>query len=164
MPIKDPQKRKEYNQAYHSKRYQENKDKIIAKSKISYQKNKSKKLARQKEYLSDPVVKERRDSYLRQYQEENRITRLRYSRGYHLKKKYGISLEEYEKLLEYQGYCCALCGKEFCKGEKRQPDVDHCHKTGKVRGILHLHCNTLLGHSKDNIEILEKAISYLKNN
>ena len=78
-----------------------------------------------------------------------------------LKQKYGITLEQYQNLLDKQQNRCAICKidknltrKRFC--------VDHCHITGTVRGLLCTPCNTLLGRSKDNIELLTSAISYLK--
>lgn len=77
------------------------------------------------------------------------------------KRTYGISLEEYNDLLLGQNDCCALCGrhKSF---QKRPLSVDHCHETGVVRGLLCLGCNAGLGMLGDNIEGLERAISYLK--
>lgn len=82
-------------------------------------------------------------------------------RDTHYKYKFGISKEEYEKLLVTQNCCCALCNKHF-SDNKRRLAVDHCHTTGKVRKLLCDRCNVLLGHAKDDIEILTKAISYLK--
>ena len=55
---------------------------------------------------------------------------------------------------------CAICGREF--NDKLKAFVDHDHITNKVRGLLCTHCNTLLGMSKDSIEILNKAIEYLQ--
>ena len=43
-------------------------------------------------------------------------------------------------------------------------DVDHCHDSGKVRGVLCNPCNTMLGHARDKVEILESAVAYLKEN
>lgn len=58
----------------------------------------------------------------------------------HLIKSYGITLEEYNKKLEDQVFSCALCGKHQ-SNFKRSLAVDHNHKTGKVRGLICLHCN-----------------------
>jgi len=75
-------------------------------------------------------------------------------------KKYGLSQLEYDKMLEEQDGRCKIC--------KVVPEkwlyIDHCHKSGKVRGLLCLQCNTALGNFDDNIDRLQAAIVYLKNN
>jgi hypothetical protein len=78
-----------------------------------------------------------------------------------LKRYYGITFEEYNTILEGQGGICPICG--IRPGEiKKAFAVDHDHETGKVRGILCDRCNLILGYSKDNILILERAINYLE--
>jgi hypothetical protein len=80
----------------------------------------------------------------------------------HLRSKYGISIAEYDQMLSNQNGVCAIC-KEYNVDRathKRMP-VDHCHTTGKVRGILCNRCNLILGKAKDNIELLTNAIHYL---
>lgn len=82
--------------------------------------------------------------------EGRRIDKLRY--------KYGIGAKEYEALRKAQGGQCALCGVEpevLC--------VDHCHATGEVRGLLCTPCNTGIGHLRDDVAILRRAIDYLTN-
>lgn len=83
--------------------------------------------------------------------------------AYHLSKTYGLSEEDYYKMLEDQKHCCKICklpiDKEHHYGKFV---VDHCHNTGKVRGLLCNKCNLVLGNSKDDIRILEQAIIYLK--
>ena len=72
-----------------------------------------------------------------------------------LKKKYGLTFESYFQILEKQNGRCAIC---------RQPiklHVDHDHRTGKVRGLLCSNCNMALGSFKDDIGILQNAITYL---
>ena len=76
-----------------------------------------------------------------------------------LRKRYGINLEIYKKILEDQNYCCAICNDSL---GQIQVNLDHCHETKLVRGILCNRCNTLLGNALDNVEILENAIKYLK--
>jgi len=78
-----------------------------------------------------------------------------------LKRKYGITLEQYEKLLADQGGVCAVCGGPHV-GVGGRYHVDHDHRTGVVRGLLCGTCNTGLGQFKDDPVVLEKAISYLK--
>ena len=75
-----------------------------------------------------------------------------------LKKNYGISKEEYFSILEKQENRCAICDKDI--SEKRH--LDHCHTTGKVRGLLCPSCNWGLGKFKDSTELIEKAINYLE--
>ena len=72
-----------------------------------------------------------------------------------------FSLEDYTNLSELQDNKCAIC-KEDASTNKRRLAVDHCHKTGNVRGLLCGKCNTALGKFKDDIEILQNAINYLK--
>jgi hypothetical protein len=73
---------------------------------------------------------------------------------------YGISLEEIQKLREKQGGKCAICLVDF--KDFSSACVDHCHTTGKVRGLLCNRCNHGLGHFRDNLSTLQRAIEYLK--
>jgi hypothetical protein len=75
--------------------------------------------------------------------------------------KYGLTTDKYNELLFLQNNRCAICNKRF--GKKKVPNIDHDHKTRQVRGLLCANCNWLLGHAKDKIFILEKAIKYLEN-
>ncbi len=74
---------------------------------------------------------------------------------------YGITPEDYDVLYEKQQGRCAICGKHQSE-LKRALHIDHNHETKKVRGLLCMPCNSLLGYSYDNVEILKKAIEYLK--
>lgn len=78
-----------------------------------------------------------------------------------LKTKYGLTLEDYEEMLEAQGGGCLICGS---KGGERGLAVDHSHETGKVRGLLCLNCNAGIGNLRDDVELLKKAIKYLERN
>lgn len=79
------------------------------------------------------------------------------------KNQLGVSREQYKLLLESQNYCCAICQLLLDKSSKRASGhLDHCHTTGKVRGILCLHCNTGLGMFRDDTDTLLSAIQYLK--
>lgn len=77
-----------------------------------------------------------------------------------LKYKYGITVEQRDELLAEQGGVCAIC-KTGTPPTKLGWVVDHCHSTGKVRGILCSPCNTLLGAARDNTQTLTNAIQYL---
>ena len=76
-----------------------------------------------------------------------------------LKFRYGIDLATKQQLLSAQNNNCAICKTKLDNGHRTH--VDHCHVSGKVRGILCGHCNHMLGHAKDNIETLKKAVQYL---
>ena len=86
-----------------------------------------------------------------------------------LRYSYGMSLDAYEALYYIQHGRCAICNT-FCSSyADSTPDnprlvVDHCHKTGKVRGLLCDLCNSGLGRLKDSVELLKKAIDYLDRN
>lgn len=80
-----------------------------------------------------------------------------------MKHRYGITFESRAIMLREQDNKCAVCEKEFnidTVGSK--PHIDHNHVDGKVRGLLCHNCNLGLGYFKDNPEILQKAIAYLK--
>jgi hypothetical protein len=79
-----------------------------------------------------------------------------------LKNKYNISLEQFNKILISQNYKCKICGTTN-PGPRGVFDVDHCHKTGKIRGLLCHLCNAGLGYFRDSILHLESAITYLKD-
>jgi Recombination endonuclease VII len=85
-----------------------------------------------------------------------------------LKRHYGLSFEDYDRMYQEQNGVCKICsGKERSVDPKtkkfRRLAVDHCHVTGKVRALLCSDCNSGIGRFKDSIELLEKAISYLKS-
>lgn len=79
-------------------------------------------------------------------------------------KKYNLTFDEFIKLRKNQQDLCKICQNKETNPQYSVLAVDHDHKTGKVRGLLCGHCNTGLGKFKDNISILERAISYLKEN
>lgn len=82
-----------------------------------------------------------------------------------IKTRYGLSLEDLEEMRRQQKDECLLCLGAFEPGwGKTGPSIDHCHKSGKVRGLLCHACNTALGKLQDSQEILARAIEYLKKN
>ena len=76
-----------------------------------------------------------------------------------LMSSYGLSKEEFDAMLKEQNNSCAICGTT--EWGRPSPSIDHCHATGKVRGLLCNNCNRGLGLLKDNTEIIENAIKYL---
>ncbi len=82
---------------------------------------------------------------------------------FHYKKKFNLTLEEINRMIKNQDGICPIC-KQKISNAKRKWHVDHNHTTGEVRGILCSSCNPGLGYFKDNIQILQSAIKYLKKN
>lgn len=96
------------------------------------------------------------------WQERNKE---RYQEGWrnrHLKRKFGISSDDYDRMLSEQGGGCKICGKTEAEERNSFLCVDHCHSTGKVRGLLCDDCNVALGRVKDDVAILRAAITYLE--
>lgn len=73
--------------------------------------------------------------------------------------KYGITIEEYERIFEQQDGKCKIC--DNVANGKGRLHVDHCHDTGKVRGLLCSSCNIGLGLFKHNADLLNEAIGYV---
>ncbi len=80
-----------------------------------------------------------------------------------LKTRYGIDIEQYKKVLENQNYLCAICGCSENDTKHKRMSVDHCHSSGKIRGLLCRKCNAMLGLVNDNVDTLLKAIDYLES-
>jgi hypothetical protein len=82
-------------------------------------------------------------------------------RAGHLKRKYGITIEQYDELLAAQGGRCAICRRE------PRPDIslhlDHDHESGQLRGILCFRCNNSLGDLDDDPTLLQAALQYLES-
>lgn len=113
-----------------------------------------------------------RSVYKRDYYKRNRSRILKYMqanrerfnplmRGRQLKKLYGMTREDFDRLLSKQGGKCAIC-KRPDNAAGRALGVDHCHRTGKIRGLLCNWCNAGLGGFRDNVAFLLSAVEYLK--
>lgn len=90
----------------------------------------------------------------------DRIVGIDRARRNRLKKKFGLSVEQYESLLLSQGGVCAIC-REPCSSGNRLA-VDHDHTTGKVRGLLCAQCNQALGKLQESPALLRAAVTYLE--
>lgn len=135
MPIKDPIARKAYHKKYHAKWYEENKEKRNAQI-AEYEKTKPKEWR--------PAIGRKSNLY----------------------RRHKITPQQYETKLAHQEYKCVICGRDafdhIVKGKQVPLYIDHCHKSGNLRDLLCFNCNSGLGQFKDNIEILQKAIDYLR--
>jgi hypothetical protein len=138
---------KKVKQAAAAKRYAERHPERVSKQKAEwYEKNREKTLTR-----------------VAQWRKENPEGEF----NAYLKRKYGLTREVYDLLLVKQGGKCGICGGppvgKSRKGKAHTRfDVDHCHKTGRVRGFLCHPCNVLLGQARDRVEVLEAAILWLR--
>jgi hypothetical protein len=89
---------------------------------------------------------------------------------YGIARKFGVTVEQYNAMLLRQGGLCAICrggetiraGKGFNPNKPRRLAVDHCHRTGGVRGLLCFNCNIALGKFGEDIERIRRALAYLE--
>ena len=111
--------------------------------------------------MAAEYMKKRREEHpeiRKEYLKKSRERRATIARRYSLK-KYGLTEESYSVLLESQNSVCAIC-KAKCSRSK-ELSVDHCHVTGKVRGLLCSSCNLALGNLKENVESMKNMIKYI---
>ena len=116
-----------------------NKEKIKQYEKMYTIKNKEKQRKKDKLYYANNKEKERERKF---------------------KQKYNLSLDEYNAMLKNQDNKCLICGNEL--KDKQKIHIDHCHKTGKVRGILCARCNTRLELVENHPEIIQSMFTYLE--
>lgn len=96
----------------------------------------------------------------KQKSKRHRTKNKEYYRLYHIQRTYGLTKEEYDSLLTLQQNVCAICETSFAKA---QPNVDHNHITGEVRGLLCSSCNQGIGQFRENTTTLRKAIGYINS-
>lgn len=142
--------RKEYFRNY----YNTNKDKYRGYAEKYRRLNKEKHLEVVRKYNSREDVKQKRKVKTKNDYNKNR--------NKHLMRCYGIGIEEYTEIEKSQGGCCAICGAKPEDCPRGVLYVDHDHKTDEVRGLLCSNCNTLIGMSFENKNILFSAMSYLE--
>jgi hypothetical protein len=100
---------------------------------------------------------ERLSAYRREYR--RRPERKAADREAHLRRQYGITIADYERMFEAQGGVCAICDE--VRPEERTLHVDHDHATGVIRGLLCFRCNNALGDFREEYELFRKAADYL---
>jgi hypothetical protein len=115
-----------------------------------------------KAWRDRPGNYEKTKEYQERYYAKNPDKPLQYDRQTKLRRKYGIDIKEYERLEAEQGGRCAICKELPSDPRGYRLHVDHCHATGKVRGLLCTSCNSGLGRFKDSVERLESAVKYLE--
>ena len=80
----------------------------------------------------------------------------------HIWRKYKMKPEDYQNLLKSQGDKCAICGNQNPHHKQGRFNIDHCHKTGVIRGLLCWRCNVAIGKMEDNPSRLRKAAKYIE--
>ena len=115
------------------------------------------------------MSKAEKAAYMRQYYADNRDAIrarrngnpvvLESTRKARLKYRYGITPEEYDEMLAAQGGVCLVCGGN--RMPTRRLAVDHNHETGRIRGLLCVPCNSMIGFAEDGPDLLGKALLYL---
>lgn len=150
---------KECKKAAARARFEEKREEVIEKNREYRGRNKE-ELARK--------ARERRAANPEKYREADRERwerRAYYSKRYYLRYNYGITSEEYDAMLEAQGGVCAICKRpetgKHQSGNTKSLAVDHCHTTGKIRGLLCGDCNRAIGLFEDDVSRLGAAIAYL---
>ena len=119
-------------------------------------------------YWKEPIVSAEsradRAAYMREYGRKMRAANPDYHKSIHLKKRYGVTVEQYNEMLAEQNGVCAVCEKPEANeigGKTPSLAVDHDHKTGKIRALLCSNCNRALGLFNDDPALLAKAQSYV---
>jgi hypothetical protein len=107
----------------------------------------------------DSINKKNRDRNHRNYD-------IRKEKNRNLMRMFNISIDDYEYLFKKQNGLCAICGfkedRKHRNGKTFSLAVDHNHITGKIRGLLCSRCNMAIGGLRDSVEIIEKALMYIK--
>ena len=120
---------------------------------------------------------ERRRAYQREYYRKNKEKQREYFKKYYqenrdktyaknLMKDYGLTLDDYNQMLEEQNGVCKICHGTCTHSQRRVAgtlSVDHCHTTGKVRGLLCNKCNTALGFLNDDLQTVKRMVDYLED-
>ena len=139
----------------------ENSEKYKKRSKEYYSKNKDKENAKQKaRYYANLELSRQR--YKAQYQmNKHKKHYQNRTRNSTIQRLYGITVEDYDAMYIEQGGRCAICGIHQSELPRRL-SIDHCHATGKVRGLLFKKCNAGLGQFNDSLDILKNTVRYLE--
>lgn len=144
--------------AYQKKYRQDNKERIAEVKRLWRERNKDRCNLRDKEYREKN--KETLYKSNLEWRKNNPDKMAIHYRKRNLKIKYGMSLEDYDNLLAKQNHVCAICEQKETI-PNRPLSVDHCHDTGKVRGLLCNDCNRNLIAQRNDAEIFYRAAKYI---
>lgn len=151
------EERATYGKAY----YESHKKRLNAYSKAYRAAHKEELKVKKAAYykIHQETAKVRCKVYHETHKAERRIRALQYA--------FGLSLGDYSILGCRANWRCEICGKEEppiigLRWRSEKLHIDHCHATGKVRGLLCPNCNKMLGYAFDNLDILRNAIAYLQ--
>lgn len=122
-----------------------------ARAKLWYAKNRRRAIERAARWQRDNAER------VRAYRRERNATRSREIREGHLRRTFGMTIADYDAILEAQGGGCAICGERPGPGESFHVD----HLGDQVRGILCVRCNNALGQLRETTELAEIAVDYL---
>lgn len=109
----------------------------------------------------------KRWQYVKEWNKNNPEKSKLYARRYYLKYTYGITLTEYDKMRKEQNYSCYTCNEHESIVPRKSEDssnalcVDHCHESGKIRKLLCMNCNVIIGLCKENKTTLFNLIDYI---
>lgn len=146
MPYRDKETHRTYHREYQREWRKRNPEKIAAYQKKFYDKN--------REYFYEKARKWRESN-----PDRHAANWRSWSYDSRLKRKYGMSTDQFEKMLSSQKYCCAICKEPFTSPRHRH--VDHCHEMNYVRGILCQRCNLAIGLMRNSSTIALEAAHYL---
>jgi hypothetical protein len=149
-----PYKNKEDERANRRKYLEANKSLIVERKLRYYLANKEKINSKQRDWYA-----RNRDSQLEKKKVYNETHAEQKHRSY-LRRAYGVTADEYERLLVTNDYKCEICLIDQRYTKKRHA-VDHCHLTGKIRGLLCSNCNIAIGHLGDDKGKIMKAYEYI---
>lgn len=138
--------------------YLANQEKHKAKTKAWQEANPERAAELQREYRERH--KDRLNANRKAYYEANKPKAKEQTRAAKIR-SYGLTQEMFDSMLKEQGGRCAICATDKPSRRDSTFRIDHCHATGKVRGLLCMSCNSALGMFRDSIPALQKAIEYL---
>ena len=139
----------ESNQQYMREYYQKNKSKF---NKRTPEENERRNRERRERYAADSAYRQKCKDNAKRSPEKRRQRTI---------EAYGISVERYGDLLSEANWKCQICGTTHSDTQRKRLHIDHCHQSGRVRGVLCSKCNTGIGQFRDSVELLGNAQVYL---
>lgn len=170
--VEEPQEKKKLTRKEIQRRYREKNREILNEKNRIYRKEKPEKVRESnRKWVENnrDKVNEKSKRFREKHPEK---VKERWGDWYHnnkarvrenkLKRVYGLTLADYEAMLVKQGGRCACCPTTAEEEKNGVLVIDHCHKSGKVRGLLCNACNTAIGLFKEDLDAIGKAIDYLR--